>query len=195
MSGWEVRGRESIPRAGGLIVAANHISYWDPPVVGAAIPREAHYLAKQELFSVPILGPLIRSVNSIPIRRGGIDLSGLSRAIEVLEKGGVLLVFPEGSRMKDGALHPSRPGLGLMAVQTGAPVVPCYVSGTNRPRRWLLRRERLRVWFGPARRWQELADAGLPPGRMLYQAIGAAVMGEIATLKEAQERSASRGAA
>jgi 1-acyl-sn-glycerol-3-phosphate acyltransferase len=99
--------------------------------------------------------------------------------------------------MKDGALHPARPGLGLLVVQAGVPIVPCYVSGTNRPRRWLLRREKLRVWFGPSRSWQELADeeAGTPPGRALYQAIGSGVMREIAGLKEAQEQSASRGAA
>ena len=195
MSGWEVRGREHVPPEGGVIVAANHVSYWDPLVVGAAVPREAHYLAKQELFAIPVLGFLIGSVNSIPIRRGGADLAGLARAIDVLKSGGVLLVFPEGSRMKDGELHPARPGLGLMAVQADSPVVPCFVSASNRPRRWLARRERLRVWFGPPRRWQDLEESSLPPGRALYQAIGASVMREIAALREAQEHSASRGAA
>jgi 1-acyl-sn-glycerol-3-phosphate acyltransferase len=192
-----VRGRENIPRTGGLIVASNHVSYWDPTVVGMLIPREAHYLAKEELFAVPVVGFLMRGVNSIPIKRGSADLTGLKRAIDVLKDGGCLLLFPEGSRMKDGALHPARPGLGLLVVQAGVPIVPCYVSGTNRPRRWFLRREKLRVWFGPSRSWQELADeeAGTPPGRALYQAIGSGVMREIAGLKEAQEQSASRGAA
>ena len=80
-SRWEVKGRENIPPTGGLIIASNHVSFWDPPLVGAAVLREGHFLAKEELFSTPVLGPLIRSVNAIPIRRGMADLSGMSRAI------------------------------------------------------------------------------------------------------------------
>jgi 1-acyl-sn-glycerol-3-phosphate acyltransferase len=193
----EVKGKEHIPRSGGLVIACNHISYWDPPLVGAAFTREAHYLAKEELFSKPILGPMIRSVNSIPIRRGAADLSGLSKAIEAVRRGKVLVLFPEGSRMRDGALHPARPGLGLIAVQADARIVPCYISGSNQPARWLLGRTRVRIWFGPARHWREFAgvDADLAPGRALYQRLGERVMQEIAHLKNEQETSASRGAA
>jgi 1-acyl-sn-glycerol-3-phosphate acyltransferase len=192
---WEVRGTENVPRTGSLIVACNHISFWDPPLVGAAIQREMHFLAKEELFSTPILGPLIRSVNSIPIRRGGADLTGLARAIEKLKSGGALLIFPEGSRMKDGELHPARPGLGLLAVQSDARIVPCYISGSNRPRRWLIGRERVRIAFGEARTWRELGGEPDPePGRALYYRIGEAVMRDIAQLKLDRE-SASRGAA
>jgi 1-acyl-sn-glycerol-3-phosphate acyltransferase len=197
LSGWEVRGRENIPRDGGLIVASNHISYWDPPMISSALPREVHFLAKEELFSVPLLGGLIRSLNSIPIRRGAADLSGLSRAIAALKAGGGLLLFPEGSRMRDGELHPPRPGVGLMAVQADVPIVPCYISGSNRPRSWWTRSVRARIWFGAARPWRELAgsDADAPPGRLLYQRVGEGVMREIAALKSGQQRSASRGAA
>ena len=197
LSRWEVRGREHVPRGGGFIVASNHTSYWDPPMVGAAVPREVHYLAKEELFSTPVVGALVRSVNSIPIRRGAADLSGLARAIATLKSGGGLVLFPEGSRMKDGELHPARPGVGLMAVQADVPVVPCYISGSNRPRRWLTRRGRVRIWLGMARHWRELAgpDVEPVPGRVLYQRVGEAVMREIAALKSGQERSATRGAA
>lgn len=194
---WDVRGREHIPRAGGLIVACNHISFWDPPLVGAACPRELHFLAKEELFDAPLLGPLIRSVNAIPIRRGVADLTGLSRAIERLRGGDALLMFPEGTRMRDGELHPARPGVGMIAVHSDASVLPCCVSGSNHPGRWWWSGGRVRIWFGVARPWREFAgpDADLAPGRPLYQRIGDEVMREIAALKTGQMTSATRGSA
>lgn len=196
-SGWEVKGRENVPRQGGLIVASNHISFWDPPMVACACPRELNFLAKEELFAIPVLGPLIRSVNSIPIRRGVADLSGMSRAIERLGRGGALLMFPEGTRMSDGELHPGRPGVGLMAVSADVPIVPCFISGSNRPGKWLHRGVRPRVWFGVARPWRDLAgeEDDLTPGRALYKRVADAVMREIATLKSGQLASASRAAA
>ncbi len=196
-SDWEVRGREHIPHRGGLIAASNHVSFWDPPLVGAALPREAYFLAKEELFTTPGLGWLIGSVNAIPIRRGAPDVTGLTRAMDALRRGRALIMFPEGSRMRDGALHPARPGVGLMAVQCDVPIVPCYISGSDRPRRWLTRRARVRIWFGAARTWQEWAgpESDLTPGRALYQRIGDAVMREITGLRAAQMNSAARGAA
>ncbi|HTQ47685.1 MAG TPA: lysophospholipid acyltransferase family protein [Polyangiaceae bacterium] len=197
LSGWEVRGRESIPRSGGLIVASNHISFWDPPLVGTAAVRELHFLAKEELFRPPVFGALIRRYNAIPIRRGMADLSGLSRALDVLKAGGALILFPEGSRMRDGELHPARPGVGMLAVNADAVVVPCFISGSDRARRWLVRATRLRVWFGQPRTWRELAGefANQPPGRALYQGVSDGVMREIAALKTQQLNPVSRGAA
>ncbi len=197
LAGWEVRGREHVPRTGGLVVAANHISFWDPPLIGAALPREAYFLAKEELFQMPGLNVAIRLLNAIPIRRGVADLSGLSKAREVLRLGRALLMFPEGSRMRDGELHPARPGVGMMAVQADVPVLPCYISGSGQPRRWLYRGARVRIWFGRARNWRDLvgSEGDLAPGRVLYQRVGDAVMREIAILKTGQETAASRGAA
>lgn len=194
---WEVTGRERIPREGGLIVASNHISFWDPTLVGSACRRPLHFLAKEELFRTPIVGPIIRSVQAIPIRRGVADLSGMSRAIEVLKDGGALLMFPEGSRMRDGELHPARPGVGLMAVNGDVPIVPCFISGSNHPGRWWNHGARVRITFGVARPWRDLAgpEADLTPGRALYQQVGDAVMREIAALKTGQETRAVRGAA
>jgi len=195
VTGRSVAGADRIPCDGGLIVASNHISFWDPPLVGSAVPRDVHILAKEELFSTPLLGPLIRSLNAIPIRRGAADLSGLARAVEVLRRGGALLMFPEGSRMRDGELHPARPGVGMMAAHADVPIAPCYISGSNQPRRWWYRGARVRISFGGARPWRELAgDGDLTPGRALYQRVGQAVMLEIAALKDAQQ-SASRGTA
>lgn len=197
VSSWEVRGREHVPRSGGLIVASNHISFFDPPLIGIAAVRELHFLAKEELFRPPVFGSLIRTYNAIPIRRGVADLSGLSKAIEVLRGGEALIMFPEGSRMRDGELHPARPGVGMLAVGTDALIVPCYISGSDRPGGWITRRARLRVWFGPARTWQDLAgpEADLTPGRALYQRIGDGLMREIAALRDGQRKTASRGAA
>lgn len=197
VSGWEVRGRENVPRTGGLIVASNHISFFDPPLVGSAAVREMSFLAKEELFRTPVLGPLIRAFNAIPIRRGVADLSGMARAMERLKAGGALLMFPEGSRMRDGELHPARPGVGMLAVNADVPIVPCFVSGTNRAKQWLTRTVRPRIWFGTARHWKEFAGAerDAPPGRTLYQSVGDGVMREIAELRNEQLKSASRGAA
>ena len=197
VTGWEVTGRDDVPRSEGLIVASNHISFWDPPLIGTALPRDCHYLAKEELFDTPVLGPLIRRCNAIPIRRGMADLSGMSRAIDVLRRGEALLMFPEGSRMRDGELHPARPGVGMIAVSGDVDILPCFISGSSRPSGWLWRSSRVRISFGTTRPWRELAgaDTDLTPGRALYQRIGDAVMREITGLKAEQRPSASRGAA
>jgi len=178
-----------------LIVASNHISFWDPPLVGTAAMRELHFLAKEELFRNPVLGSLIRWYHAIPIRRGAVDMSGLTKAMDVLRAGRALLMFPEGTRARDGELKAARPGVGMLAVATDARIVPTCVTGSDRPGEWWNRRVRLRVSFGPARTWRELAgpDAGLEPGRALYQGVGAGVMREIAALREGHMNEAARG--
>ena len=196
VTGWEVFGRSLVPANGGIIVASNHISYFDPPIVGTAAVRELHFLAKEELFRPPVFGSIIRAYNAIPIRRGAADLSGLTKAMDVLRAGHALILFPEGTRMRDGELHPARPGVGMLAVNTGARIVPCFIRGSDRPGEWITRRTKVQVSFGPVRSWQDLAgaDAGLEPGRALYQSVGAGVMREIAALKSARMTSAVSGA-
>jgi 1-acyl-sn-glycerol-3-phosphate acyltransferase len=188
VTGREVTGRDHVPRTGGFILASNHISFWDPPLIGSSIPRELHFLAKEELFSNPAFGWLIRSYNAIPIRRGMVDLSGMARAVEALRRGGGLMLFPEGTRMRDGELHPARPGVGMLSVNGGVPIVPCFISGSDRERGWLTRQSRVRITIGPASSWLELAGPGtdLTPGRALYQRVADAVMREIARLKQEQ---------
>jgi 1-acyl-sn-glycerol-3-phosphate acyltransferase len=197
VTGWKVTGRGRVPRTGGLIVASNHVSFWDPPLVGAALPRDLHYLAKEELFRPPLFGALIRAYGAIPIRRGVADLSGMARAIEMLRRGRALLMFPEGSRMRDGELHPARPGVGMLAVNADVPILPVFIHGGQAPGKWLLRGIPVRVAFGEARSWREFAgpDVELVPGRDLYQKVGEGVMRTIATLKAETMTTASRGAA
>jgi len=196
LSGWEVHGREHVPKTGAVIVASNHISFWDPLLVGTAAMREQHFLAKEELFRGP-LGWLIRSFNAIPIRRGMADLSGLAKARDVLRAGRSLILFPEGTRQRDGELRAARPGLGMLAVGSDALVVPTSIMGSNRPRKWLFRQSKLRVDFAPPRTWRELAAeaAGLEPGRALYEGVGAGTMREIAALRARQLNEAARGTA
>ena len=182
----EVLGLSHVPAEGGIIVAANHGSFWDPPVLGIVIPRPLRYMTRASFFSVPLFGALIRSLGAFPVRKGTADLSGLRAAEAVLARGEVLLVFPEGGRMKDGRLHSALPGLGLLVARTRAPVVPVYVSGTNHIRRCMVRREKVRVTVGkvlPPETW-EGREATTLAGRALYQAISDRVMQEIALLKQ-----------
>ena len=104
-------------------------------------------------------------------------------------------MFPEGTRMRDGQLHPARPGLGLLAANADVPIVPCFVQGTNRSRRWLFRMEKLHCWFGEARPWQVYAGEGdMQPGRALYRRIGEGVMSAIADLRDRGSTTAPSGA-
>jgi 1-acyl-sn-glycerol-3-phosphate acyltransferase len=142
---WRLRvsGREYVPARGPLIVAANHLSYLDPPVLGVACPRALAYMAKEELFRVPILGPMIRSFGAYPVDRRGSAASAIKRSLEVLEAGGAVGIFPEGTRNRDGSARPQE-GLALLASWSGAPVVPAAIVGTDRA----LRFPRFVVVFG-----------------------------------------------
>jgi 1-acyl-sn-glycerol-3-phosphate acyltransferase len=150
--GLRTRGREHVPATGPVLLVANHVSLLDPPLVGGAAPRRLNFLAKAELFRVPLLGPLIRGLGAQPLRREGPDAGALRAALRVLKGGGALLVFPEGTRGQEGRLGPAKPGAGMLAVLAGAPVVPVYISGSGRawPRgRRFPRPARVTVTFGP----------------------------------------------
>ena len=125
-------GEENIPATGGVILAPNHLSYADPPLVGCGMRRQVHFMAKEELFKVPILGAAISRVGSFPVRRGTADRAALNKAIELLEQGGVVCIFPEGTRSTDGMLQEPELGIGLVALKSRAPVVPVAVIGTDK---------------------------------------------------------------
>jgi 1-acyl-sn-glycerol-3-phosphate acyltransferase len=141
-------GREHIPRKGPVIVACNHISFWDPPLVGAWFPRNLHYLAKKELFENRVFGALLTAYNCIPIQRGPQARSALRGAEGVLDRGGAVLIFPEGTRSKSGTPLPPRAGISLLAAVSRAPVVPARISGSNQIRRSMLRQVEIRLRFG-----------------------------------------------
>ena len=127
---YRVVGAENMIEEGPCIIAANHCSYLDPPLVGIACRRAIHYLARKSLLDLPVLGPILPELNVIPVDQKNADRSALMGAIRVVRHGGAVLIFPEGTRSADGALQAARPGLGMIAAKTGAPVVPVHVSGT-----------------------------------------------------------------
>lgn len=148
----EVRGTDHVPMTGPVLIVSNHVSLLDPPVVGGASPRTLCFMAKAELFEIPLFGRLIRALNARPVRREGGDARALKAALRVLEEGQALLVFPEGTRGQEGVVREGKPGAGMLAVASGAAVVPAYVSGSGRalPRgRFLPRPAKVRVTFGP----------------------------------------------
>ncbi|MEX1045061.1 MAG: lysophospholipid acyltransferase family protein [Chthoniobacterales bacterium] len=127
---YRVVGAENMIEEGPCIIAANHCSNLDPPLVGVACQRAIHYLAKKSLLDWPVLGPIFPELNVIPVDQKNADRSALMGAIRVVKNGGAVLIFPEGSRSPDGKLQPAQPGLGMIAAKTGAPVVPVRVSGS-----------------------------------------------------------------
>lgn len=139
-----VLGRENVPRTGPLIIAPNHASFADPPLVGSQLPRTLFYMGKEELFRIPVLGWLIRQVNAFPIRRKEGDIAAIKAAERILNAGGALIVFPEGRRQIDGRLGAPKRGVGLLASRTGVPVLPVYVHNGHR----VVRGARLTVIFG-----------------------------------------------
>ena len=177
----KITGREHQPRRGRVIYASNHISAWDPPVVGASVRRNLMFLAKKELFSIPVFGAVIRAVHARPVDRGGYSRAVLELMRARLERDGAVLMFPEGTRRRDGKLGEGKIGVGMLAVLTGAPVVPVYVCGTTHPLRALLFRSRFRVALGPVVR---PPNASTPSDRkQAYQAVTDEVMATISRLK------------
>jgi 1-acyl-sn-glycerol-3-phosphate acyltransferase len=127
---WRVFGAENVPPTGGVILASNHASFLDPPLVGAGLRRDINYLARESLFRFPGIGALLRSWNSVPVDRDGGGAKGLKAILDRLLNGGAIILFPEGTRTRDGQLQPARSGIGLTVIKSSAPVVPVRVFGT-----------------------------------------------------------------
>ena len=182
--GLRTRGTEHVPATGPFLIVSNHSSVLDPPLVGGACPRRLTFLAKAELFAVPVLGALIRRLGAQPLRREGADPSALRTAQRVLAAGGAVLVFPEGTRGPEGTLREAKPGAALLAMHSGVPVVPAYVSGSGQawPRgRRLPRPAKVVVTFGAPLRFTPATGA---ERKKQYEDASRRMMAAIADLRD-----------
>ena len=182
--GLRVSGAEHVPSSGPALIVSNYQSILDPPLIGGATRRRIYFLAKAELFRIPVFGWLIRALHARPVRREGSDPRALKTAARLLKEGKALLVFPEGTRSLDGRLGEGKPGVGMLAVTSGAPVVPAYVSGTlealPKGSAWP-RRSQVSVRFGPAIHFKAQIGAGR---KERYREAAEEMMRGIAQLRE-----------
>jgi 1-acyl-sn-glycerol-3-phosphate acyltransferase len=142
-------GREHIPADGPVIFASNHRSFLDPFVIGTLTRRPVYYMAKKELFERRLQGWFLNRLGAFPVDRGAADADAMSTAREILERGECVVIFPEGTRVRPGPLGEPRRGVGRLALETGAPVVPVAVIGTEAVRRgWRIRPHRITIRAG-----------------------------------------------
>jgi glycerol-3-phosphate dehydrogenase (NAD(P)+) len=151
-------GRAHVPR-GAVLLAANHRSFLDPFAIGCCVPRPIYFMAKRELFDRRVAGWFLNALGAFPVRRGESDEESMATARILLERGEGVLIFPEGARHRSGPLHPPRRGVGRLALQTGAPIVPVAIKGTERVRRgWLIRPVRVDMRFGSPLTYPRVED-------------------------------------
>jgi len=186
--GFRIVHRERMIEEGPVILASNHQSYFDPPLVGICSRRGVYYLARKTLLQVPLLGKLLPEINVIPVDRDGNDMSALKAVIRTVKAGNGVLLFPEGTRSPDGKLLPGKAGIGLVIAKTRAPVQPVRIFGSHEafPKgSGKISAVPITVVVGEAIRF---SDAELDPEgcggdeRALYQMLSDRVMAAIAEL-------------
>jgi glycerol-3-phosphate dehydrogenase (NAD(P)+) len=161
-------GSEHLPRTGPLLLASNHRSFLDPFVIGSLTRRPVYYVAKRELFRKPWQARLLNALGAFPIDRGRGDEDAIATAREVLARGDCVVIFPEGTRVRPGPLGAPRRGIGRLALETGAPVVPIAVIGTEDVRRgWRVRPRGVRIRCGAPLRF----PSAQPPTPALSAAV------------------------
>ncbi len=163
IGGWRATGRCNVPESGGVLLVANHLSFLDVFMVGIPLRRPLNFVARSTLF-IPVLGFLMRSVGTFPIQREGMGASGMKETLRRLRNGGIVTLFPEGTRSPDGELGPLKPGIAVLVARAGVPVVPAGIAGTFEawPRSRLFPRPHpIRVHYGPPIFPEEIA--GMDP--------------------------------
>jgi 1-acyl-sn-glycerol-3-phosphate acyltransferase len=181
---FQVEGLENVPEKGSFLLAANHLSFLDPAALGCRLPRNLHYLSRDNLFKGP-LGMIIRSLNSIPVNRSQLDLATLRRVLKVLNDGHPLLVFPEGTRSEDGRLADGKKGVGMLVAKSQVPVLPARIIGSyeimGKGKYFPRIGRKLRVSYGRLRSVAELDPGG--KGGERYEKISQSVMDAIREIK------------
>jgi len=182
---WLVIGRENIPSSGGVLLCGNHVSYIDPPALGAGATRPVHFMAKEPLFRVPVLGWLIARVGAFPVRQHTADRAALRKAVELLHSGEVVGIFPEGTRNPNPReLMPPEPGVGMIALKSRAVIVPVALVNTDKllpPHSVFLRFSRIKVVYGKPVDLSDLSEKG---GREAVDETGRRIMSAIGALLE-----------
>jgi 1-acyl-sn-glycerol-3-phosphate acyltransferase len=191
---WEIYNAERVPLQGPVILAANHASFLDPPLVGASLHREINYLARASLFRFPVIGSILRGVNAVPVERDGGGAAGLKAILDRLLAGGGIILFPEGTRTRDGKLQPARSGIGLTVIKSSAPVVPVRVFGTYEAQGRHIRIPRpvkVKVKFGQPMLFEafraEAKACPKPRLKQIYQQVADEIMVAIAKLQPLQD--------
>ena len=128
----KVVGTENIPKNGAFILAANHLSNFDPPFLGTFIDREINYMGKEELFKNPIMAWVCRNLHVFPVKRGAADKNAIKTALKLLKDGKCFGIFPEGTRSKDGTLGKAQNGVSLIAAMSKAPIIPAAIVNTEK---------------------------------------------------------------
>ncbi len=182
--GLVVKGRENIPLEGGVIIAFNHISFLDPLLAGAALPRRATFMARRELFDFPVLGWMAKHY-ALPVDKERLLPSTVKQSVKRLREGGVVVIFPEGMRSKTGELLEAGQGIGMIALHGNVPIVPALITGSNEAlpfdAKWL-KRAKVSVIFG---RPIYLSKAEIGGSRhSLFKDISDKVMSNIGGLKK-----------
>ena len=180
---FRVFGQENVIEEGPAIMAANHQSYLDPPIVGVSCKRELYYLARKSLFDRPLIGALISRVNAVPVDLSKGDLTALRTVIQLLKAGRRTLIFPEGTRSLDGQIQKARPGIGMIIAKTLAPVVPIRIFGSFEawPKGGKLRLHPIRVVVGKPIRFSK--EDFLIANRDVYQKVSEQVLAAVAALE------------
>lgn len=187
---WRVFNPDRVPSRGPVILASNHASYIDPPLVGSGVRRQINFLARDTIFHVPVLASILRSWEVVPVDRDGGTGRGLKAILDRLANGGAIILFPEGTRSRHGELNPARSGIGLAVIKSKAPVVPARVFGTYAafgPNMNIPRPRKLKVKFGQPMFFEalraEAKDCTKPRLKEIYQEVADQIMIEIARLE------------
>jgi 1-acyl-sn-glycerol-3-phosphate acyltransferase len=183
-------GAEHVPTSGPVILAPNHFSQWDHFFAGVYLRRKVRFMAKSQLFSNPVIEFIFRHGGAFPIRRGFQDEEAFKTAYTILDRGGCMLMYPEGGRSRTGGLGEPRPGIGRIALESGAPVVPVAIHGSLGVRRWRrLRFPKVTVQYGEPMRF-ELVEG---PSREQQLEVATEVFGRVREMYQALEEKGRRG--